>query len=113
RTIIFMKHERRRFVNELDYMTSPGWLDGGNSREEAGYARGGPEHVVTSLGVFAFDDVTKRMYLEARYQGVQLAEIERRTGFDIVLDSTEMEPLPTEQELEALYGEVDPVRLFL
>ncbi|MBS3795398.1 MAG: ketoacid-CoA transferase [Candidatus Thorarchaeota archaeon] len=113
RTLIFMKHERRRFVNELDYMTSPGWLEGGESRQEAGYIRGGPEHVITSLGVFAFDDVTKRMYLEARYDEVQIDDIERRTGFDIALDTSEVEPLPTEEELGVLYCEVDPNRYYL
>jgi glutaconate CoA-transferase subunit B len=113
RTIIFMKHERRRFVKELDYLTSPGWLRGGKSRENTGYIRGGPEHVITSLGVFAFDESTKHMYLEARYQGVEIGEIEKRTGFDMPLNERRVEPLPTESELEVLYSEVDPNRLYL
>jgi len=113
RTIIFMKHERRRFVNELDYLTSPGWLKGGNSRDRAGYTRGGPEHVITSLGVFAFDELTKRMYLETRYDGVEKSEIETRTGFDLALESSEVEPLPTEEELDVLYSGVDPNRYYL
>ena len=43
RTIIFMQHEKRKFVPKLDYLTSPGWLEGGNARQEQGLCQGGPE----------------------------------------------------------------------
>ena len=41
RTIIIARHEKRRFPEKVDYITSPGWLDGGDSRQKAGLVRGG------------------------------------------------------------------------
>jgi glutaconate CoA-transferase subunit B len=83
RTMVFMKHERRRFVEHLDYLTSPGWLQGGTSRQEAGLIRGGPVAVVTTLGVMEFDGSTKRMYLSTHYDNMSVEEIARNTGFKL------------------------------
>ena len=41
--IVFMQHGTQKFVEKLDYLTTPGWLDGGDSRHRAGYRRGGPD----------------------------------------------------------------------
>src|SRR5512135_1358460 len=56
--IVFMQLGKMRFVKRLDYVTSPGWLQGGESRKQAGYARGGPMAVVTNKGIMKFDDTT-------------------------------------------------------
>ena len=47
--IVFMEHGKRKFVEKLDYVTSPGWLEGGESRHEAGFRRGG-HHTGTGHG---------------------------------------------------------------
>ena len=52
--IVFMQHGVQKFVEKLDYLTTPGWLDGGDSRKRAGYRRGGPIAVVTNLCVLKF-----------------------------------------------------------
>src|SRR5262249_5760545 len=54
RMIVAMKHERRRFVERVDFITSPGFLTGGASRREAGLVAGGMYRVVTDLGMFGF-----------------------------------------------------------
>src|SRR6185503_11253375 len=59
--IVAMKHERRRFVESVDFVTSPGWLRGRASRCESGLATGGMFRVVTDLAVFDFDEETRRM----------------------------------------------------
>ena len=53
--IVFMQHGVQKFVEKLDYLTTPGWLDGGDSRARAGYRRGGPIAVVTNLCVLKFE----------------------------------------------------------
>ncbi|GAI08247.1 unnamed protein product, partial [marine sediment metagenome] len=53
--IIFMQHEKRRFVEKVDYLTSPGWLSGPEARGKTGLHRGGPSAVVTNLGIMRFD----------------------------------------------------------
>src|SRR5271169_7065738 len=54
--IVAMKHEKRRFVNRVDFVTSPGFLSGGDSRHAAGLIAGGMFRVVTDLGVFGFEE---------------------------------------------------------
>ncbi|MCR4399610.1 MAG: glutaconate CoA-transferase, partial [Syntrophomonadaceae bacterium] len=58
RTIIMMRQDGRNFVEKLDYLTSPGYLDGPGARERAGLHGGGPVAVVTTMGVYRFDAET-------------------------------------------------------
>ena len=111
--ILFMQHDRRRFVDKLDYQTSPGWLTGGRSRERAGFARGGPLAVVTNLGVMKFDQETRRMYLAERYPGVTPELIAGQTGFALDLERAVESAPPSDRELDVLRREVDPQRLIL
>ncbi|HET57407.1 MAG TPA: ketoacid-CoA transferase [Deltaproteobacteria bacterium] len=111
--ISFVKHEKRRFVEKLDYLTSVGWYRGGDSRRRLGLPRGGPIAVVTNLGVMKFDDATKEMYLACRYPGVPVEAILENTGFPVDVSRTvETEP-PSAEELRILREEVDPQHLIL
>jgi len=111
--IILTAHERRRFVARVDFVTSPGWLDGDRSRERAGLPFGGVSRVVTTLGIFGFDPDTRRMRIEARHPGVTLDEIRAGTGFELLQAPTveETEP-PLDEELRLLRA-LDPERRFL
>ena len=111
--IIFMQHEQRRFVETLDYLTSPGWLEGNDSRKQAGLSRGGPVAVVSDLGIMKFHDQTKEMYLTEYYPGVTVKIIEENTGFPIDGSNAVESTAPTEVELRILREEVDPQRLIL
>jgi glutaconate CoA-transferase, subunit B len=112
-TIVFMTHDKKRFVETLDYRTSPGWLTGGDSRKKAGLKRGGPLAVVTTLGLMKFDDETKEMYLAEYYPGITPQTVVENTGFHI--DTTRSVPFvpPTDEELRILTEDVDPQRLIL
>lgn len=111
--IVFMQHGRRKFVERLDYLTTPGWLTGDDSREQAGFTRGGPLAVVTDLGLLKFADVSREMYLHEHYPGVTVEQIVRNTGFELdVSRATEATP-PTEDELQIMRRDVDPQRLIL
>src|SRR4029077_1820294 len=74
--IVAMKHEKRRFVERVDFVTSPGFLAGGTSRHDSGLVSGGMFRVVTDLGLLAFDEVSKRMKLVALHPGVAAAEVQ-------------------------------------
>jgi len=112
-TIIFMQHEARRFVRQLDYFTSPGWLTGWNSRREAGYERGGPLAVVTDMAVMKFHDITKQMYLAEMYPGVTPEMVRAATGFDLDVSMAGAAQTPSESEISILRNQVDPQRLIL
>ena len=111
--IIFMSHEKRRFVEKVDYLSSPGWLTGGDARRKAGFKRGGPLAVVTNMGVMKFDEVTHEMYLAEYYPGVTPEKIAENTGFSIDLTRAQPFEPPSEEELRILREEVDPQRLIL
>ncbi len=111
--IAFMQHEKRRFVEKLDYLTSPGWLTGGDSRRLAGHARGGPLAVVTNLAVLKFDAAEKFMYLDEYYPGVSPRQVAENTGFPLDISRARQAEPPSERELTILRREVDPERLIL
>jgi glutaconate CoA-transferase, subunit B len=110
--IVAMKHEKRRFVEEVDFVTSPGFLAGGTSRQDAGLVAGGMFRVVTDLGLLGFDEVSKRMTLLALHPGVSVAEVQANTGFELLLaaEVTVTDP-PTGNEL-AVLRDLDPDRLY-
>jgi glutaconate CoA-transferase subunit B len=111
--IVAMKHEKRRFVEKVDFITSPGFISGGNSRAENGLPQGGMFRVVTELAVFSFDDVSRRMTVLALNPGVTREQVQDNTGFELLFgeDLHITEP-PTEHELTALRM-LDPDRLFI
>ena len=110
--IVAMKHEKRRFVEQVDFITSPGFLGGGESRRDSGLIAGGMSRVVTDLGLFGFEDHSKRMTLLALHPGATVAQVRENTGFDMLIaaDLQATDP-PTEAEL-AVLRHLDPDRLY-
>ena len=110
--IVAMKHEKRRSVENVDFITSPGFIRGGDTRRESGLPAGGMFRVITELAVFGFDDTSKRMKVLALNPGVSREEVQDNTGFTLQFDDrTEVTPPPTEHELQTLRL-LDPERLF-
>jgi glutaconate CoA-transferase subunit B len=113
RVLMVTMHERRRFVSQVDFVTSPGFLDGGDSRRKAGLVFGRPVRVVTNLGMFGFDEDTKVMRLEALHQGVTVDQVIENTGFEpLIADKLSTIEPPAEEELRPLRS-LDPDRRLL
>ena len=115
RTVIIIRHEGRRFVPTLDFLTSPGYLDGPGARERAGLPRGtGPHRVVTSKALFGFDAATRRMTLLSVLRGVSVNEVLADMAFRPLVPERvgEIEP-PKPEELRVLREEIDPGRLII
>lgn len=115
RTIAIMPHDRRRFVERVDFITTPGYLTGPGSREAAGLPRGtGPYRVVTTLAVLGYHPETCRMMLLATQPGVTVRDVVDNTGFDLHLpERIEVNPPPSAGELRILRQEVDPEGLYI
>jgi glutaconate CoA-transferase subunit B len=111
--IIFMQQEKKRFVEKVDYLSSVGWLRGGDSRRRAGYTRGGPMAVVTNLGVMKFEEDSRRMYLAEVYPGVTAAQVAENTGFALDVSRAAEAAPPSPEEIRILRRDVDPQRLIL
>ena len=110
--IVAMRHEKRRFVAEVDFVTSPGYLTGGRARAEAGLPAGGMYRVVTDLALLGFDETTRHMKVLALHPGVGSGEVQAATGFDLAIgEPVPVTEPPTAQEL-AVLRELDPERLY-
>ncbi|MGY3595960.1 CoA-transferase [Bradyrhizobium sp. CCBAU 53421] len=110
--IVAMKHEKRRFVEKVDFITSPGFIRGGTSRRDSGLPSGGMWRVITELAVFGFDDRTRRIKVLALNPGVSREEVQDNTGFRLDFDEKlHVTSPPTDHELETLRM-LDPDRLF-
>jgi len=113
RTLVFITHERRRFVEKLDYFTTPGYFDGPGGREREGYKHGGPACVISDKAIMRFDATTKEMFLDRFFPGITPGDIRDCTGFSIDIHRAEPLEPPTTGELDTLRREVDPQRLIL
>jgi glutaconate CoA-transferase subunit B len=110
--IVAMKHEKRRFVEKVDFITSPGFIRGRNSRAESGLTHGGMFRVITELATFSFDDAERRMKVLALNPGVTCGQVQDNTGFDLIFDqSVSVTEPPSEHELSTLRA-LDPDRQF-
>jgi len=102
RTILLMRHDRRRFVEKLDFLTTPGYITGPGTREKAGLPTNtGPYRVVSQLGVMDFEPETKRMRLISVHPGVTVEEVLENTSFELLVHEEVTETV------ELLRNEVD------
>jgi len=114
RFIVMMKQDARKFVERVDYITTPGYLDGPGGRERAGLPRGGPSAVITDLGVYRFDESTKEMYLDSIHPGVSVEDIRKNVSWDLrVPPKVKQTKPPTNRELRILRTKCDPEGIFL
>ncbi len=113
RTVIIAQHEKRRLPEKIDYITSPGWLEGGDSRQQAGLIRGGPSVIVTTKAVLRFRTASHEAYLASYHPGLDGQQVAADTGFKMNIEGAVETPAPTAEELHILREVVDPERVFL
>ncbi len=110
--IVAMPQEKRRFVENVDFITSPGYLRGGTSRRDSGLIAGGTYRVVTDLALLGFDDETGRMRVDALHPGVTAEQVQENTGFALIINpSTPTTEPPMKEELAAL-RHLDPDKVY-
>jgi glutaconate CoA-transferase subunit B len=114
RTMIMTVHEKARFVEKCDFITSPGFLTGHGAREAAGLPEGGPYKIITDLAVMGFDENTSAMMVESLNPGVEVEKVQSETGFELIIPEKigRTEP-PTAEELRVLREEVDPLKMVI
>jgi glutaconate CoA-transferase subunit B len=115
RTIAIMRHGKQRFVPKVDFLTTPGYLDGPGAREAVGLPAGtGPYRVVTDLAILGYHPETRRMMLLATQPGVTSEQVMENTGFELALaEKVERAAPPAPEELRLLRNEIDRDRLYI
>lgn len=108
RTVIIIEHDPRRLVEKVDYITSPGYGDGGGWRSRVGLPGGGPSAIITTLAVFTFEAETGEAVLASYHPETNPAAVQRATGWDLRTRSdVHVTPAPTDDEL-AIVRRYDP-----
>lgn len=113
RVIIIALHDTRRLADRVDFITTPGYIDGAGARERWGLPPGtGPEVIITNKAVLRFDKSTGEAYLATYHPDTSIDEVRQNTPWDLKVadDVRETEP-PTAEELRVLREVLDPKRM--
>ena len=103
RVVIMATHEKKRFAQRVDYISSPGYLEGGAARERYSFVGGGPCAIVTTLGILRPDPQSKEFLLDGWFAFSGPQEIRDHTGWDLRMAAhAGAVPEPSETELAAL-----------
>jgi len=112
RTMVMTLQDERRFVQKVDFVTTPGWLTGEDSRAKSGLPAGtGPYKIITNMGIMDFEPRSKRMRVISINPGYSFKDVQDKCGFELLKapNIAQTKP-PTEEELCILRQEVDPYR---
>lgn len=109
RPIIVTDLKKRCFVEKVDFITSVGYLDGGNSRVEAGLLPYGPWKIITEKCIFNFDNARREMQIESLHPGVTLEEVLDNMSFvPAVPEVIQTTQVPTDEQIRIIREEIDP-----
>ncbi len=113
RCYVMTPHQKRRFPEKVDFRTSAGFLSGRAEREAAGVRGGGPQAVVTDLGILEPDE-TGELALTALHPGATVDQARANTGWNLkVAAGLRCTEPPTVDELRILREELDPQGIYL
>lgn len=115
REIIVVDHQRRNFVDRVDFISGVGYLDGPGARERLGLIGSGPSMILTDKAIFEFDAETKLARLRSVHPGVSLDEVKENTGFTHNYIPTQVPetPPPTAEEVRIIREVIDPKGVLL
>lgn len=104
RWVTLMSHEKRRLVERVSFVTSPGYGDGTPGwRKRNGLLGGGPVAIITTLCVLRFPEEGGEAYVASIHPGHGVAEVSSETGWDVRFGAGVAEtPAPTQAELLAI-----------
>lgn len=110
---MIMRLKKRAFVEKLDFMTSPGHLDGGSARQHLGLPGSGPQLVITDRALFDFDNEDHEMTLIEVAPGETAVTIQADVSWPLRISPNlkEMTP-PTAVEFAIIREQLDPEGLY-
>jgi len=112
RVLVIAPQSKRSFTDRVDFITSPGFVDGPETRASLGMPGDGPRMVITNLGCYEFTD--GEMMLTSLHPGCTLEQVQNNTGWDIRVSSDlRTTDEPTREELRIIREELDPKHLYI
>jgi len=113
RCYIITPHQKRRFPEKVDFITSAGFLSHRKERENSGARGKGPQGVVTHLGILEPNEEGE-MVLSAIHPNVEIRSIKENTGWDLkISENLRKTPPPSDEELRILREDLDPTGIYI
>ena len=113
RWYILTFHQKRRFPQKVDFNTSSGFLSHRKEREALDLLGGGPQAVVTNIGIMKPDE-TGELVLTSLHPGKTVEQAIENTGWELKINTNLLiTEGPTEYELNILRKELDPTKIYL
>ena len=113
RTIIIMRHDARKLKKTISFVTSPGYVTGGDSRAKAGLS-GGPSRVITDKAIFGFHPETKQMMVISIHPGNTIEDVVETMGFaPVVPKKVPFTEPPEKEQLRIIREVIDPRKMYM
>ncbi|HET6266550.1 MAG TPA: CoA-transferase [Acidobacteriota bacterium] len=112
RVFVIAPQTKRSFPEKVDFITSPGFVDGGSTRKKLGMTGQGPVMVITNLGCYEFDN--GEMILTSLHPGCTVSQVEENLGWKVKIAPKlgKTDP-PHAEELRIIREELDPNHLYI
>jgi acyl CoA:acetate/3-ketoacid CoA transferase beta subunit len=111
---IMRNQSKRTFMKQLDFITTPGWLNGPGEREQAGLPAGcGPYRLITQLGVYGYDRDSKRLVLLSLHPKITVEEVRMNSEFEILIPAQVPVTEPPTKTEQRILQEIDPAGMAL
>src|ERR1051326_4053386 len=111
RVFVIAPQSKRSFPERVDFITSPGFVEGREGRDSRSMPGGGPAMVITNVGCYEFDD--GEMVLTSLHPGCTVEQVKENTGWNVRMSAQlNITEVPTDKELR-LISELDPTHLFI
>jgi glutaconate CoA-transferase subunit B len=111
--LIITRMQRRRFPERVDFITSAGFLGGGDERDRLDVPGQGPTAVITDVGILRFHPASHEMMLTALHPGATVEDARANVGWDLlVADDLPVTQPPTAEELRIIREELDPQGMY-
>jgi len=112
RVFVIAPQSKRSFPERVDFITSPGFVDGPEARHNLGMPGAGPAMVITNLGCYEFSD--GEMVLTSLHPGCTVEQVRENTGWDIrISPQLKTTEVPNAEELRIIRADLDPSHLFI
>lgn len=113
RNILIMRHDERKLRKTISFVTSPGYMTGGDSRAKAGLS-GGPSRVITDKAIFGFHPETKQMMLISIHPGNTIEDVLGTMGFaPVVPPHVPYTEPPEKDQLRLIREVIDPGKMYM
>jgi glutaconate CoA-transferase, subunit B len=113
RTILIMRHDARKLKKTISFVTSPGYVTGGDSRAKAGLS-GGPSRVITDKAIFGFHPETKQMMVLTIHPGNTIEDVVGTMGFaPVVPKKVPFTEPPEKEQLRIIREVIDPRKMYM